>query len=405
MLFTLARRNIFRNRRRTLITASSIALAVMTAVCMKSIQQGAWNNMIDGVVKYYVGYAQIHKNGYWKDKTIDQSFEFNTDVADLPKTSDEIELVVPRLESFALAAHDQKSRGILVVGIDPMLEDQLTNLKEKVVEGAYIDQDDHGAMIGSGLADLLDVGIQDTFILLSQGYRGATAAGIYPVKALLQFGSPQLNKQMVYLSLPAANEFYATPDLVTSVAIDISAPEKLPIAMASMRSNLDTVAYEVMDYQEMLPELMQAKAVDTVGNSITLWILYLIIAFGLFGTILMMVKERTYEFGVLLSIGMPRAKLCGVLWMETLLLGLFGALLGMLISFPIVWWFHNNPIELTGQAAQVYDDFGVSPIFPAALDFSIFAEQGLVIFIMASLMVIYPLFKVYFLKPIKAMRA
>jgi len=404
MIFKLASRNIFRNKRRTAITAMSIALAVFTAASMKSIQKGAWDNMVDNVVNYYVGYAQIHSQGYWDDKTIDRAFEFSESIQKLPSEQSGITQVVPRIESFALAAFDQKSNGTLVVGIDTEKEDQLTNLRSKVIKGSYLLPNDDGILLASGLAEILKVNLLDTIVLLSQGYHGATAASKYPIRGIIEFGSPQLNKQMAYVSLPAATDFYATPDLITSVAVNISEPSRLPSAIQAMNTNLDTALYEIMDYKEMLPELMQAKTLDEVSNNITLSILYFIIAFGIFGTILMMVKERTYEFGVLLSIGMPRWKLGGVIWIETMLLGLLGAILGIALTLPLVYYFNTNPIELTGDTAKVYENFGVEPIFPAAISAGIFMKQALTIILMTSILAIYPLLKISKMDPVKSMR-
>ena len=404
MIFKLASRNIFRNKRRTLITATSIALAVFTAASMKSIQKGAWDNMVDSVVNYYVGYAQIHSNGYWEDKTIDRAFSFESAIRDLPNSGPSITQVVPRIESFALAAFGQKSNGTLVIGIDPEKEDQLTSLRTKLVKGEYLKPHDDGILLASGLAEILKVDLQDTIVLLSQGYHGATAASTYPIQGILEFGSPQLNKQMTYLTLESAADFFAAPELITSVAIDVPEPSALPQALKVMHSQLDSAQYEIMDYKEMLPELMQAKSLDTVSNDITLSILYFIIAFGIFGTILMMVKERTYEFGVLLSIGMPRWKLGSVIWIETILLGLLGAILGILLTLPIVYYFNTNPIELTGDAAKVYKNFGVEPIFPAAIEPKIFISQAIIILLMTSVLALYPLWKIKTMDPVKSMR-
>jgi len=358
MIFKLASRNIFRNKRRTLITATSIALAVFTAASMKSIQKGAWDNMVDSVVNYYVGYAQIHSTGYWEDKTIDRAFFLDEVISDLPKSHPSITEVVPRIESFALAAYGQKSNGTLIIGIDPVKENQLTNLKSKLIKGEYLKPSDNGILLASGLADLLKVDLQDTIVL----------------------------------------------ELITSVVIDVPEPSALPQALNVLHSQLDSTQYEIMDYQEMMPELMQAKSLDTVSNDITLSILYFIIAFGIFGTILMMVKERTYEFGVLLSIGMPRWKLGSVIWIETILLGMLGAILGILLTLPIVYYFNSNPIKLTGDAAKVYENFGVEPIFPSAIDPKIFMGQAIIILIMTSVLALYPLFKIKSMDPVKSMR-
>ncbi|MCO6491158.1 MAG: FtsX-like permease family protein, partial [Phaeodactylibacter sp.] len=241
--------------------------------------------------------------------------------------------------------------------------------------------------------------------LISQGYHGVNAAGKYPIKGMANFGSPELNKQMVYLPLPVAQYFYGANGLVTSLALKLDDQDDIKPALKSLYQKLDTSAYEVMDWKDMLPDLVEAKAVDSAGNVIVYVILYLIIAFGIFGTILMMSKEREYEFGVLISIGMHRWQLAFTVWLEIIMLGLLGALLGILASMPLVWYFHVNPLRFSGDYAAAMEKFGFEAIFPAIFEAHIFLTQALLVFIITALLALYPIFKIRRLKPVQAMRA
>ena len=132
-LLKLAFRNIGRNKRRTLITAASIMFAVFFAIVVSSIQEGTWNHMVEGVVKYHFGYAQIHKQGYWDEQTIDNVFDPSE--AEL-QIGDDLTLV-PRLESFSLISTGPKTKGALVIGIDPDRENQLTNIQSRLTKGSF----------------------------------------------------------------------------------------------------------------------------------------------------------------------------------------------------------------------------------------------------------------------------
>jgi ABC-type lipoprotein release transport system permease subunit len=224
------------------------------------------------------------------------------------------------------------------------------------------------------------------------------------VRGLVHFGSPELNKQLIYIDLQKAKWFYGTDSLVTTLVVDTDRPGVIKNTIKQMREKLGP-EYEAMDYEEMMPDLMKAKEVDTAGSQIILMILYLIIGFGIFGTILMMLKEREYEFGILKAIGMHSGQLNLMLWLETIFLGLIGCAAGLIISFPIVYYFYKNPIELSGQMAEAYEKFGVEPILPASIAPSIFISQALVVFIMITILAIYPMYKIHKLKPVEAMRA
>lgn len=405
MLLKLAWRNIWRNKRRTTITVASIFFAVLFSIFMEAIQKGAWDNLISNVVNFYYGYVQIHEKGYWEDQNLDKAFVLQDSLTEVVRQEPGVRNVLPRIESFALASTGNNTTGVLVVGIEPELEKGMTKLNERIVAGSYLSVKDNAAVIAKGVAERLSLGIQDTLILISQGYHGVNAAGKYPVKGIVEFGSPELNKQMVYLPLPEAQWFYGAEGLVTSLALELESPNHINATVADLTERLDTSQYEIMDWKALLPDLVEAKRLDSGGNVIVYFILYMIIAFGIFGTILMMTKERSYEMGVLISIGMHRSQLGRVIWLEVMILGLLGAALGMLFSVPLVAYFHVNPLEFAGDYSATMEQFGFEAIFPAAFRWPIFAYQALIVIIITFILGLYPMWKIRKLEPVKAMRA
>ncbi len=404
MVTKLAWRNIWRNKRRTWITMASILFAVLFGSFMEALQQGAWGNMINNVVNFYMGYGQIHQKGYWDEQVIDKAFTLSPQQLQEIEAIEEIQGVVPRIESFGLVSTTGMTRGALVVGIDPALEQSLTKLEDRIVAGAYLEKADKSVLVAEGLAKILKLGVQDTLVIISQGYHGVNAAGKYLIKGIVKFGSPELNKQMVYLPLPVAQQFYGAEGLLTSIALKIEDQDDIDAGLAAIGEVLDTSAYEIMKWDALLPDLVQAKSLDSAGNYIVYFILYSIIAFGIFGTILMMTKEREYEFGILIGIGMRRFRLSAIVWLEIVLLGMLGALMGIVVSTPIVWYFNKNPMRFSGNYADLLEKFGFEPIFPTAFDPKIFVTQALIIFIMTVLLALYPWFKIRRLKPVEAMR-
>lgn len=408
MLFKLAWRNIWRNKRRTFITVASVAFAVFFSVFMLSLQRGAWDHMLNNVVNFFYGYAQVHEAGYWEEQSIDKSFAFSDSLRRRIEAAEGVEGSTPRIESFALASVGDQTTGVLVVGTDPRAEDALTKLSDRVEEGRYWGEDPEGALVAVGIAEQLGLDLGDTLILISQGYRGANAAGKYPITGLLRFGSPDLNKRMVYLPLHAAQYFFAADGLVTTVALKVANKDVLPETIAELQTRLDSSRYEVLGWEQMIPELVEARALDTAGNDLVLVILYFIITFGIFGTILMMTKERQYEFGVLVGIGMQRWRLGLTVWLEIVFMGLLGALVGMLIAFPLVYHFHLNPIDMAAMGEEIvetYEKFGMEPVLPTIISAWIFGSQALYVFLITTVLALYPLWKVWHLKPVEAMRA
>ena len=405
MLLKLAWRNIWRNKRRTYITSASIMFAVFFSSSMEALQKGAWDNLISNVVNFYYGYVQVHQDGYWEEQTLDKAFALNPTLEALPETVRNVEAIIPRIESFALASSGEQTMGTLVIGIDPPVEHSMTDLENRLVEGTYLNEQDKAVLIASGVGERLKLSVGDTLVLISQGYHGANAAGKYPVKGIVKFGSPELNKQMVYMPLAEAQWFYGAENLLTSLAFRLKNADAIPETVKALAAQLPADEYEVMDWEMMIPDLVEARALDSGGNVVVYIILYMIIAFGIFGTILMMTKERSYEFGVLVAIGMHRWRLSTVIWLEIVLLGILGALFGVLISLPVVYYFNINPLEFAGDYSSMMEKFGFEAVFPAAFRAKIFLTQALIVFVLTAILGLFPYWKIRKLEPVQAMRA
>ena len=405
MLFRLAWRNIWRNKRRTIITASSIAFAVLFCGFMGAIQEGSWDNMINNVVSSYTGHLQIHTKGYWDNPSINDLMSMDEDLGFVKEMSNEIETVVPRLESFALVSTGEKTRGAMVIGIDPLKEDEFSKIREKVTKGSYLKPTDEGVLIGDRLGELIDAGPGDTIFMISQGYHGVNSAGKYPIRGYVHFPNPQFNKAAIITHLNQAQYFYGAEGLISALVIKsgkLNAESKISKAI---KQKLDTSRYEVMTYQELMPELIKSKQIDASGNYIIFFVLYMIIAFGIFGTILMMLKEREYEFGVLLSIGMEKIKLFLMVWMELLILASIGVIIGIALAYSVSYYFHVNPIELTGDFAAAMENFEFDPIMPASTSPRIFITQAIIVYGICVAIIIFPYLHMRKLEPVKAMRA
>ena len=404
MYFTLAWRNIWRNKRRSYITIASITFAVMLACAMRSVQLGSYERMIETAARFFTGYIQIHKNGYWEDKTIDNSFPFTQDLMEKVASVEGVLEVVPRIESFALASFDQKTRGTMVLGIDPEKEHKLTEVKDKLVEGEYLKADDQSIMIAAGLADYLRVGIGDSVVLIGQGYHGTNAVGIYPVSGIMKFPVPEQNNSTIYLPLKEAQWLYATGDQLSSLSLVIDKANHVDRIVAGISKDVDLEAYEVMGWKELMPELVQGIEIDNLSSKVMIWILYIVIGFGMFGTFLMMTAERMYEFGVLLSIGMKRIKMQFVIFLEMALMATIGVIAGVVISLPFIIYYHFHPIYFGGEMQAAIEDFGVEAAYYFSMQPSLFYNQAWAIFLMAGILSLYPLIVIHRLKPVKAMR-
>lgn len=394
---------MWRNRNRTGITIAAIFFAVILSVVTSSLQDGVFDNLIKNVVSFYSGYIQVHKTGYWDERILDNTFERSLQVEQQILGNSNVTEIAPRLESFALASSQELTKGCMVIGISPEEENKITALLPKVVEGEYLTKEDRDVLLGQGLASRLNLSLHDTLVLLGQGYHGATAAGKYRIKGIIRFGSPDLNDQALFLSLAAAQELYSADNLLTSYVLGLKNPSLLSSTADRLRSAVGD-AYEVMTWEEMMPEVIQHIRTDKGSMYIIQGILYMLICFGIFGTLLMMMVERRYEMGMLVAIGMKKIKLMQLLMMESVLTVLTGCLLGIAASIPIVYYLYRHPIRFKGEMAKVYEEFGFEPIFPTSTDVNIFITQGLIVLVIGLMLSMYPIVKVARLDPVSAMK-
>lgn len=396
-------RNLWRNRRRTLITMTSVTFAVLLAILMQSFQKGTFDNLVKNVVSFYYGYLQVHKKGYWNERIIENGFVADSLLINRFSRGNHITGIVPRLETFVLASVGNTTKGSMLIGIDPEKENKLSGLRNKIISGNYLNPDEPAALMAEGLAKRLNLGVNDTVIILGQGYQGTMAAGKYPIKGIVHFGSPDLNDQVMYLPLQTARELLNAGELLTSVAFAIDNPEN----MEAIQKEITAMAgseYEVMNWKELMPEIANHIKADSASLYIFNGVLYLIIAFGIFGTLLMMTTERRYEFGMLIAIGMKKVTLGVMLLMETILITVMGVALGLLLSFPVILYFQKNPIRATGDMAESYEKFGFEAIFPAVLHPPLFVTQSLIVLLIAFVIGLYPIWHIRALDPVRAMK-
>lgn len=403
MYLKLAWRNIWRNKRRTGIAIAAIFIAVIFAIGMRSMQLGSYDRIINNVVRFYTGYIQIHKKGFWDEQSLEKSMVYVDSLSEKSLSHKYLEVLIPRLESFALASKEQNTRGIQVVGVDPEKEKLLTNLPQKLTAGKYFKMDDRSMLITSDLANYLEAGVGDTVVLIGMGFHGANAAGKYPVAGIVKFNNPDLNKRLLFLPLKEAQWLFAADNRITSL-IAMTQPDEVNVLTSFFRSRLSDY-YEVMNWRQLIPEIVQAIELDNVGGIIILCILYIIIGFGIFGTIIMMTNERRHEFGVLVGLGMRRGRLLSILSLESIMMAFVGVLAGTAISLPIITYLHFHPIPLSQDLSQVAESYGMEAILPFSLAPNIFIYQAITVLIIALFAMAYPLFRILNLEPTEAMRS
>ena len=404
MYFALVWRNLWRNRNRTLITAASVFFAVILVLFMRSMQLGTYAHIIDSTVRLSTGYLQIQDKGYWEKKSIDNTFEMDPDLQKTIGLVPHVTRTVPRFEGYALASSGNKSRVVFIEGIEPEKEDKMSGLKRYLKMGSFLSSNSNGALPGSKLMEALSMNLGDSLTVLGQGFHGISAAGAFPTTGIMHLPIPEMDSRTVFMSVKRAQDLFAAPKRLTAIALMIDDPGE----MHSIKNSLMQLLPEnlvVKDWQEMMPELVQSIELDNSGGLIMLGILYMVIAFGVFGTAMMMAAERRREFAVLVSVGMKRVKMMWVVLLETVVIGLIGAAAGAAASIPLLLYFHAHPIHLSGEGAEAMLQYGFEPIMAFSLTAGMFARQAIVVAMISILSCVYPIWSIGRFKVVDILRA
>lgn len=403
MLVKLAWRNLWRQRRRTLLTASALALALFLSLMTRSFQEGSYSANIENAARFYTGLIQLQYREFYTSQSIDDVMPHNDAFIDFAIQHENVAQVLPRIESVALAAAGERSKGVLVLGVEPEKEDAYSNISAKITAGEYFSSTGSLAVVGEGLADYLKIEVGDELILYGQGYRGQTAAGLYTISGIVHFPLQQLDNQLVYLPLAEAQNLYSTPDLVTNWVLDVHNFQNLDQTVLELSEHY-APDIEVKDWRELSPELAQQILMDKAGGIFLVYVLYGIVGFGLFATILMMTLERQREFAVMLATGMLRSKLSLLLLIESAFISTLGSIGGLVISVPVMSYFYIHPLELTGDAAELMIESGFEPIIPISTDPQLIINQVAIVLVLMCLCLIYPLVRVARLKISNALK-
>ncbi|MCI1779236.1 MAG: FtsX-like permease family protein [Bacteroidales bacterium] len=404
-IFKIAWRNIWRSKKRTLLTVSAVFLAFVLALFMRSMQFGSYDLMIRASVNG-TGDLQLHKSGYWENKGINESFYYNGTLTDSLRRIKGVKTIIPNLQTYALISYGKQTKGVLIKGIDVQAENRQINLSGKIVRGQYLSSGDNGTIIGDRLAKFLKADIGDSLVIMGQGYQGASAYALVPVRGIFHMPSPEMNNSLMYMSLVTTQNMvnpYA-PGLLTGLSIFLNKSSDLN----EIRSKIEKAAgdeYETVTWRTILSDMLQTIKADNISGQIMLMILYIIAAFGIFSTELMMVMEKRKQYAVMVAVGLQKKKLVLVSVLETLMVSIVGIAAGLLLAVPVLEYLNISPIPLKGAMAEMYLQFNIAPALPFSMEPHIFISQISIILCLSLLSSLYPAYYLYKLNILKTFRS
>lgn len=405
LLIKLAWRNIWRNKRRSILTIIAISFATLAAIAMRGLQLGTYEENIKNAVEQFTGYIQIQHKEYKNEPSLNKTVRLTDELKSYLDNNEKVKGYGKRVYADGLISYKDNSFGSAVFGIDPNEEEKITDIINRTDEGKFFLSDTSDKIvIGYKLLQNLNAEIGDTVVILAQGFDGTLGNLKFEIAGTIKMGSYEFDAMAVFMGLKTAQYLLAMHGRINVVAVSLYSIDDINSVQKELTGIIDTEKAAVLKWNEVMPELEQFIAIDNISGLFFLAILVIIVAFGILNTILMSVTERFREFGITLAIGMQQFKLVYIVLIETVFLTLVGIIIGNIIGFGINYYIVQNPIVFTSELGALYEEYGFLPIIKSTLDPLIFIYVTMGVLIVSLIAGIYPLYKTYKLEPLKGIR-
>lgn len=417
----IAWRNIWRNKRRSFLTISMITFGLFLSILSESLAIGSHEMIFKNAIELNIGSFQIHAKDYQENLTLSESFEMTPEIENILKSEPLIQGWTERIVSGGMVSVGENTNVAVITGIDPDREAHISTLEDKVITGKRLlkkypsiyseaplsrflsNEPKMEIMMGDKLAEKLAAKIGDKAAAMVQGADGSMGNDLYTIVGIYHTGAADLDNGF-YMHIREADELFSTYGSVSLLAVALPNSKVIPEVLQRVKNQMDLNIYEVMAWDEVAPDIVEFMELDSVGHYMFLFILLMIIAFGVLNTVFITIIERIKEFGVLKALGTSPAQIFRLIIFETFFLTLIGAILGNIFGAMFAFYFNRNPIDLSGMT-EMYEDFGISLVtLPAAVEPGMFVNFTILVFFLALFAAIFPAYKAARLEPIEALK-
>lgn len=409
LILRLAVRNLKRHFRRTSITILSIAFGLAVILWLQSILAGSNRNIIETITSTYHGHMQIFRSDYHTDHLLQQTFDSKS--FDLESLAPGQFAYSPRLLLPSLISSGEQSFPIVLEGIDPDREAQITKVRDSLVEGQFLNQDDNkecstrAAYMSRSLAHLLGVKIGNKVVILAQATDGTLGNELLRVKGLFDTGSPEYDKGIVFTSLSCVEQIGVLKG-VHEIALHFDSHAKPEELRQKILSRLPPELVG-LTWRQAEPRLAAMTNFNDASIVLVSLMLFVVISLGILNTFLVTVFERTTEFGVMMALGSPPSKVVLLVLTESLVLAVSASLLGIVIGAAVITYQYYSGFDLqplVGESLSVGAYKLNLVVFPI-VNWIDAARATLITILVVMASAIYPAIRASRLKPIEAIRS
>ncbi len=402
MLFKLSWRNIWRNKRRSLIVMTAIAIGITALVLTDAIYNGLLIEMLDNQIRSHIAHIEIHSRGFNDNKVIENSMKEYGNVEKALGTNPNIAYFSRRIITYGIISSASNSSGITIVGVDPAPEANITKIRASVIAGHYLDSSRNEIIISKKLAEKLSVELEDKLVLMASDVDGHVSSDVFRVIGIFETSGAEFDRSHIFITLHHAQKMLGMGKSISEIAIITKNTDELAQTQAAIASTIGG-SYEVLTYVDLIPNIIMVVEVGKQAMVIYYLIIGIAILFGIINTMLMSVFERTRELGILMATGMKNARIFTMIIVEAVFLSAIGTLAGITIGTLIYAPLAANGINLSavGEGLTLV---GASPIIHPILTMQGMINAITIIPLISMIAAIYPAFKATRLEPVRAIQ-
>ncbi len=404
MLFVkLAWRNLFRNKRRTIIAGFAIAIGLAALIFMDALLIGEEAIIINAATSSFLGEAQISREGFRQKQMADMTIANFSGVVKNLENDTLVEAFTPRTQAFGTVGSAADVRGISLIGVQPSTEGNLSILDDVIVDGGFFDGDNpHDIIIGVKLAEIIDVELDDKLVLsVAQASTGDISQQLFRVSGIFDFGDRSMNSGTVFIRLAQAREMLGIGGTAHTIAIKFVDSNLSRDTTSTFWTNYSVDGNEAISWTVIMPMIASMSDMLIISKVIMFIVLMGVVVFTILNTLFMALYERMFEFGVLRAVGTRPSGIARLLLLEAAALSIVGISMGVVLGLGVTLLIAHIGIDFTGVEFS-----GITmreKIYPV-LKGSQFIIYPIAVFILTVIIGIYPAIHAARIDPAKAMK-
>lgn len=394
ILATIAWRNIWRNRRRSWVLITAIAVGVFCFVGSMTFMDGFSIQMVNTAIELEGGHIRVAAEGYQENPTIRTRIG---DVEDVQARISDMSMMqsAPQVITPGMVNSSEQAAGVRVIGVDPDREDLISSVPQLIGEGEYLspERGNEEVVIGAALADRLNVRLGEKIVIMVSDLDNNVSAGAYRIRGLYMSNSSEFDKVNVFVHIGEARRLLGYGDAETS-ALTMRLDRGVPLEeiTATLSEKLADLPLEVVTWRDRSPVLVLMRDTYDIASFVLVIILFAAISFSIINSFLMVIFERIREIGIMSANGLRPHQVRWMLYLEAVFIVFIGLAVGGLFSAGMITVWLQNGLDLSAFAEGVRS-FGIGTVIYPFIDWGHLLSGTAMIFVMVLLSVLYPAFK------------